>query len=256
MTSSLYLSRARLRARRGEALASIAPLLLPDGERERHAAAHRIVWLLFQEEADAGRTQNWREGKHGFLWRDDGDGNYLVLSRQRPTDPKGLFELDSKAFDPHLAEGDRLRFALRANPIAARQTPEARAAGARGKRVDVIMDSLKPIPSTDWLGKTGRAFERDRIVVAASRHWLARQGERYGFALRRDASFAAAGYRQIQVERRSTRRVARRPAGFSVVDLAGEIEITDPSAFLARLPLGFGSAKAFGCGMMLIRRAG
>jgi CRISPR system Cascade subunit CasE len=72
--------------------------------------------------------------------------------------------------------------------------------------------------------------------------------------LRSEASFSAEGYTKIQIER-TTRRSARRPAGISVVDLAGEIEVTDPSAFLARLPLGFGSAKAFGCGLMLIRRA-
>ena len=33
------------------------------------------------------------------------------------------------------------------------------------------------------------------------------------------------------------------------------IEVTDPPAFLARLAAGFGRAKAFGCGLMLIRRA-
>ena len=37
--------------------------------------------------------------------------------------------------------------------------------------------------------------------------------------------------------------------------MSGEITITDPAAFLSKLPLGFGSAKAFGCGLMLIRRA-
>ena len=35
----------------------------------------------------------------------------------------------------------------------------------------------------------------------------------------------------------------------------GVVEVTDPTAFLSRLAQGFGSAKAFGNGLMLIRRA-
>ncbi|WP_243641924.1 type I-E CRISPR-associated protein Cas6/Cse3/CasE [Rhodovulum steppense] len=42
---------------------------------------------------------------------------------------------------------------------------------------------------------------------------------------------------------------------FGILDLEGRIEVTDPEALLARLARGFGRAKAFGCGLMLIRRA-
>lgn len=255
MTSHLYLSRARLRTRRGEALASIAPLLMPTGERERHAAAHRIIWLLFQATPDAGRDTNWRETEQGFLWRDEGDGRYLILSREQPTDPLGLFEIDTKDIEPALANGDRLRFALRANPVSARKaalTDEQKQARTRGKRVDVVMDALNSVPRTDWESRTGRAFERDRIVKEATHTWLKRQGESHGFALLSDPHFTADGYAQVQVARGARGR--GRAAGFSVVNLAGELTVTDPAAFLTRLPLGFGSAKAFGCGLMLIRR--
>ncbi|MEQ1713035.1 MAG: type I-E CRISPR-associated protein Cas6/Cse3/CasE, partial [Hyphomicrobium sp.] len=61
---------------------------------------------------------------------------------------------------------------------------------------------------------------------------------------------AVDGYTQIGVERKRGR-----PAGFSVIDMEGRIEITDPVSFLAKLAQGFGSAKAFGNGLMLIRRA-
>ena len=64
------------------------------------------------------------------------------------------------------------------------------------------------------------------------------------------ATLTIVNYTQVPVERRRGR-----PAGFSAVDLAGVITVTDPAAFLAKLPLGFGSAKAFGNGLMLIRRA-
>lgn len=252
MTASLFLSRARLRSRRGEALASVAPLLLPTAGAERNAAAHRIVWLLFQSEPDAGHEMNWRQTDNGYLWRDDGDGRYLILSRVPPSDPHDLFELETKEFAPQLRAGDRLKFALRANPVVASKsgfTDEQKR--NRGKRVDVVMNALKSVPRTDWTSRTGRAFARDDLVTETTQAWLAQQGSKHGFKL--SAGFVAEGYSQVQVARSAERR--RRSASFSVVNLAGEITVTDPAALLARLPLGFGAAKAFGCGLMLIRRA-
>lgn len=252
MTAPLFLSRARLRFRRGEALASVASLLLPAPGAERNAAAHRIVWLLFQSSPDAGQEMNWRQTEQGYLWRDDGDGRYLILSREPPRDPHNLFELETKEFAPKLSEGDRLRFALRANPVVASKaefTHEQKR--NRGKRVDVVMNALTAVPRTDWTSGTGRAFARDRLVTETTQAWLERQGSKHGFKL--SAGFVAEGYSQVQVARGPGHR--RRSAGFSVVNLAGEITVTDPSALLARLPLGFGSAKAFGCGLMLIRRS-
>jgi CRISPR system Cascade subunit CasE len=38
------------------------------------------------------------------------------------------------------------------------------------------------------------------------------------------------------------------------VDFEGTIEITDPGIFVEALFTGIGPAKAFGCGLMLVRR--
>lgn len=263
-TRHLYLSRARLRTRRGEALASIAPILIAGGSGDAAANGHRIVWMLFQQTPDAGGAGNWREPAdgHGFLWRDEGDGRYLVLSRKLPTDPHGLFDLDEpKEFAPALAVGDRLRFVLRANPVIRIDQDETRVT-AKGrvtpkrKKVDVVMNALREVPATDWDTKRGRAFERDRMVTSAVSDWFDHQGVSAGFRRVVDAPFTTDNYTQVEVERRNGRRGRKgRPAGISIVDIASEIEVTDPAAFLAKLPLGFGSAKAFGCGLMLIRRA-
>ena len=82
---------------------------------------------------------------------------------------------------------------------------------------------------------------------------MAEQGTKSGFKLARTP--LVDGYTQVQVERNVVRGSKKRPAGFSVLNLSGELEVTDPAAFLSRLPEGFGSAKAFGNGLMLIRRA-
>jgi CRISPR system Cascade subunit CasE len=50
-----------------------------------------------------------------------------------------------------------------------------------------------------------------------------------------------------------------RPAGpdavFGRLDLDGVLAVGDPALFLSSLASGFGRARAFGCGLMLIRRA-
>lgn len=233
--SQLYLSRARLRASRGEALSAIAPLLLPKDNGSSAGHAHRILWLLFQNELDS---------KRDFLWRDEGNGRYMILSRRAPVDPLGLFELETKPFEPNLSEGDQLRFALRANPVVATKealSPEDRAARHRGKRVDVVMHALHKVARGE------RAQRRDEVARQSVSQWLATQGDRAGFRL--PGAPSVDGYMQIPIERKKGR-----PAGVSVVDVEGVIEITDPEAFRERLAHGFGSAKAFGNGLMLIRR--
>lgn len=238
MTTELYLSRARLRASRGEALSAIAPLLIPDDPKQQAGHAHRVLWLLFQDIPDA---------KRDFLWRDEGDGKYMILSPRSPTDPHHLFDLETKPFAPNLKPGDRLAFSLRANPVVARK--QARTADvlerhgprARGQKVDVVMDALKSVRPQQ------RASVRNAIAAKAGTEWLEKQGASSGFTL--SAPPLIDGYAQQPVERRNGR-----PAGFSVLNMSGVLEVTDPQVFLARLSKGFGSAKAFGNGLMLIRR--
>lgn len=234
--SELCLSRVRLRASRGEALSAIAPLLLPKDNGTRAGHAHRIIWLLFQDVPDAQRD---------FLWRDEGNGRYMILSRRPPNDPHGLFEIDTKAFAPVLAKGDRLRFVLRANPVisskAALSADERAVARPRGKRVDVVMHVLHSV------AKEERRKRRDSVTRQAVADWLARQGAKSGFTL--PSPPAVDRYVQIPVERKNGRA-----AGISVVDMEGIIELSDPAVFLNRIGRGFGSAKAFGNGLMLIRR--
>lgn len=245
MSSSLHLSRVRLRAARGEALSSIAPILFPDEPAERTSHAHRLVWLLFQDQPDA---------KRDFLWRAEDVGRFLILSSRPPQDRNGLFDVETKPFEPQLSKGDRLRFVLRANPIRRLDQSETRTT-AKGretpkrKKVDVVMHALREVPRTDWEKRTGRAFERDRIAQEAVAQWFDAQGEENGFQRDDDAPFKVNNYTQLPIERRRGRS-----AGISVVDIEGLIEVTDPTRLLARLPVGFGSAKAFGCGLMLIRR--
>ena len=94
-----------------------------------------------------------------------------------------------------------------------------------------------------------RAPHRPEAMSVAGHGWLAAQCERAGFRLVGPAR--ADGYDQVRVRRGR----GRSDACFSVLDLEGVLEVDDPALFLKALARGFGKAKAWGCGLMLIRRA-
>lgn len=96
-------------------------------------------------------------------------------------------------------------------------------------------------------GYTGISTTLTDVTAA----WLARQGETAGFRLI-GAETGAYSVAALPGHRGPRRRQPQ----FGILDMTGALEVTDPAVFLARLAQGFGRAKAFGCGLMLIRRAG
>ena len=232
---TLYLSRLTLN--REAPAAALLPLLNP---REPGAAAdahHRLIWSVF---ADSG------ERKRDFLWRHDGRGRFYTLS-SRPPQSNGLFNPpETKVFNPVLRAGEQLQFTLRANATkdrAAVSRMEKSARRGKSRRVDVVMDLLRTAPEG---GK--RAAIRDHTAQAAAEAWMNRLGTARGFEPRRTL---VEGYSTIELGRRR-----RQGATFGILDLTGVLVVTDPDAFLAALAAGFGRAKAWGCGLMLIRRTG
>ena len=225
--TGLWLSRARLR-RDTASVGALSRLLVPDDDGPRTAAAHRLVWALFADDPDRRRD---------FLWREEGPGRFMTLSARQPLPVPGLFDIDSTAFAPELAPGDRLGFTLRANPVVSR----IKAPGERGKRQDVVMDALYAVPQGE------RASVRFTVATEAGLAWLARQGTAYGFA---PGEVAVDGYETMRLPREQAK-----PIRFSQIEFTGVLTVTNPTAFLAALATGFGRARAFGCGLMLIRRA-
>lgn len=239
--TSLFLSRAALR--RDAPVAALAPILLPKDGNARVNTTHRLIWSLFADGPERSRD---------FLWRDESGGGgrlgqrFYILSARPPEDRLGLFEIETRRFEPVLGVGDRLRFCLRANPVVAAKQPGAK----RGKRVDPVARELAKLP------REKRAEHRHETTMQTGCAWLAAQGASAGFVLPADP---ATGRPRVKVDGADWRMVprgkGRSPMSFGVLDFEGELELTDPAAFLAALPRGFGKAKAFGCGLMLIRRA-
>lgn len=226
--TDLFLVRAQLR--RDVSAAALASLLAPQEPGAQAGATHQLVWALFADKAARRRD---------FLWRQTGPGAFLALATRPPADPHDLFILDWKAFAPELRTGQRLAFCLRANPVVA-AAPAA--PGQRGKRCDVVMHALYALP------KELRTAEREACIRAAGSAWLARQGKAHGFDVDSE-SLAIDGYDQVRIP-----RAVGRPIVFSVLEFEGVLTVCEPTLFLYRIVTGFGAARAFGCGLMLIRR--
>lgn len=239
-----YLSRVRLR--RDPHVAALAPVLIPPDDDARVHMGHRLVWTLFADGPDRRRDFLWREERPGGARMRR--GTFYILSERLPDDRTELFEpVESQTFAPALAPGDRLGFSLRANPVVCRSVQD----GDRRthKRHDVAMDVLRALDGN-------RADLRLDAVTEAGRRWLTTQGQRHGFRLPDTDAIRVDGYDQVRLRRTPTRRGKTRVPDIriSVFDFDGVLEVVEPETFLAGLYRGFGRAKAFGCGLMLIRR--
>ncbi len=233
MTDACWLSRVRLGS--AASVKALMPLLQQDAGPGSHRSVdvdRRLVWSLFADGPDRRRD---------FLWRRMDDGAFLVLSARPPEDRHGLFEIDEpKTFAPVLAAGDRLRFSLRANPTVRK----AKEPGKRhAPRHDVVMDTLHP------LRDGSRAEHRMAAIRGKGFDWLARQGCKAGFEIRGE-ELLCEGYRQHRIDRGA----GKSALSFSSLDFEGVLEVQDPDLLPSAIARGFGPAKAFGCGLMLIRR--
>jgi CRISPR system Cascade subunit CasE len=226
--SALFLSRISLRA--DPSIATLAPILFDAAGRHRSEASRRLVWTLFADREDR---------KRDFLWREDDARRFYVLSRRPPEDRHQLFTVETKAFEPALSPDDRLVFSLRANATIGRP----RGAGARaGKRDDVVMAVLKAIP------KDERAEPRKEIIQRQGLAWLRRQGAAAGFDFD-EFDVTVDGYEPLTI--RGNGKAALR---LSIIEFDGLLTVREPTTFLDHVARGFGRGKAFGLGLMLLRR--
>lgn len=221
---------ARARLRRDVPAQALARVLVPDEPGAQFGAAHALVWSLFADRPDRRRD---------FLWRQTRRGEFLILAARPPADPHGLFDLECKSFTPALHPGQRLRFNLHANPVVS----VAKKRGQRGKRCDIVTRALAKVTPAE------RTALRDSRIHEAGAAWLARKGAAAGFRIDPE-KLRLDGEEWVCIPRRQGG-----PATFLALTFAGVLQVDEPVRFLAGLLSGFGAAKAYGCGLMLIRRA-
>ncbi|MDG6249203.1 type I-E CRISPR-associated protein Cas6/Cse3/CasE [Methanocalculus sp.] len=199
--------------------------------------AHNLIWSLFTDGPDRERD---------FLYRQELAGNvptFFSVSEREPVNRGGMWLIESKEYAPILREGQRFNFVLKANPVRTK-------ADEKGghHRHDVVMNAKKRLQE-DLLPASEMPSQQE-IIQEAGFAWLASRSEKYGFSVL-NGEVRADGYRQM----RFYKKKGKRPIQISTIDYTGLLTVTEPEAFLNALFTGVGSAKGFGCGMIMIRPA-
>ncbi|WP_446011403.1 type I-E CRISPR-associated protein Cas6/Cse3/CasE [Candidatus Electrothrix sp.] len=198
-------------------------------------ALHQAVWQLFSDSPERERD---------FMYRLDRDGLRPVVytvSEREPEDRSTVWQVAVKDYTPVLRIGTELGFLLRANPVVTKKDAQGR------RRHDVVMDRKKTLQEQ---GVTKQDMPSSaELAQEAGWDWLACRAEQYGFTARQE-NVLVEGYRQEVFPKNRNGPKIR----FSLLDFSGRLTVTDPDLFLRTLFRGMGPAKAFGCGLLLVRR--
>ncbi len=217
--------------------------LLPDASKSKvfwnemsdAYQVHHLLWSLFSCNADQ---------KRDFLYlHKSGEENafFYSVSERIPEDKDGVWNVESKEYNPSLYIGQRLAFSLCANPICTKRDD-----AGKQHRHDVVMNAknqlkLDGVPKKNWPLET-------EIVQDHGFKWLAKKGDQYGFGVEGD-KIQADGYRQ----ERFYKAKGKHGVNISTIDFTGLLTVTDPVRFKQALFHGIGPAKGFGCGLLLVR---
>lgn len=187
---------------------------------------HRQLWHLFPGETKETRRRA-DDSRSGFLFRveDHRPGRpvrLLVQSRQAPHATAGIHVVGTREVHPRPSLGQRLAFLLTANPI-------------------------KTIADAEREGKPGKKSDKCRVPLIREDHqreWL----------LRKLAVGAEVEAANVLPHPPLYFRKGNRGGKLVNSTFEGVLRVRDPNALAMLLENGIGPAKAFGCGLLLVRR--
>jgi len=195
---------------------------------------HQLVWRLFPNDPEA---------KRDFLFRADnhhGAQHYLLLSRRPPVADPLIWEVETKEYHPKLRQDQRLAFQLRANPVITRKN-----ASGRSCRHDIVMDAKKALGWSE-LPASERPHLPD-LIQTVGEAWLAKRLATHGATLE---TVRVDGYQP----QNSHKEGAKGPIRHATLEFEGILKVQKPEPFTRLLYTGLGPAKAFGCGLLLVRK--
>jgi CRISPR system Cascade subunit CasE len=238
-------------------------LITPIAGAEREAAMqwakspyddHQWLWRFLAAKPGTARD---------FLFRRrDSEGSmpgFYVVSARKPQSFSDAWQVQSRDYDPQLQEGQLLAFELRANPVVKHKV------NGKLRRDDVVMHEKKRLLAergikcwSDWPYMDETKPPLYELIQTTCLQWLEHRAEKAGFSIltrklhNKDRSILTE--KSVRVDGYIQHRSRHKDIRFSTVDFAGELIVTDTSAFRKTLLNGIGPAKAFGCGFLLVRR--
>ena len=205
--------------------------------RDNSYREHQVLWQFFDNDLNT---------KRDFLYRqviEHGRVKYYVLSNRMPVDKTGIWHIDPpKVYDPRLSQGQKLFFMLRVNPVVITTI-----ANGKKQRHDVVMQEKKRIGYKQIPEKERPPLQQ--LVQQSSIKWLTARMDYNGFSLAPEQVIAD-GYQQHQISINKQQHSIR----YSTVDFQGVLTVTNIDLFRKALFSGIGKSKAFGCGLLLIKR--
>ena len=209
---------------------------------------HQFLWKFFPAAAGHARDFLFRRiepqgGRQRAL--------YYCVSDRPATAPHPAWRVACREYAPRVREGDCLLFDLRVNPTQAHKR------NGKSRRDDVVMHAKKRLLAERGVSRWADLPQADRpalyeLADQAVRSWLGDESPA-GFAARH-------GFRvldELRVDAYRQHRIARSgqaPITLSTVDLSGRLTVANSEKFTRALLCGVGRAKAFGCGLLLVRR--
>ncbi len=204
--------------------------------RQSEYRIHQVLRKLFAEHADDTRCFVFRH-----LEPEQPDLFYAVSSKL-PTQEDSIWQVDAKDYNPDVKKGQQLIFSLRANPV--RNTRDSQNSH---KRHDIVMDAKiryrnteEPLPP------------RGLLVREAGLEWICAKQDQLGLEID-PTTLAVDGYRTRTFAKTKSPKAA--PIRIATLDFSGYATVTDPEQLTTVLFNGFGPAKGFGCGMLMVRPA-
>ncbi|KAB1442878.1 type I-E CRISPR-associated protein Cas6/Cse3/CasE [Pseudodesulfovibrio senegalensis] len=198
--------------------------------------AHQALWKLFSDSPDRRRD---------FLYRRLDDSSFLTVSERRPEDLPFVRRMEVKEYEPKLANGDRVLFSLRFNPVIKRREPSSDGRRGRQVRVDMVQDERKR------LMREGLEMpSRSEIAQGVAEQWLEKRQQTLGLTLEKETVMAEA-YDQSRFGHRG----GSKAVVLSRIDARGFATVADAGLLEKALFQGVGAAKGFGFGLLLVRRA-
>lgn len=227
---------------------------------------HQWLWRFFNAAPGTERPFLFRRQEGGPL------PQFYLLSSIQPQMPAACsdwWQLRSREYDPQPQPGSLLEFDLRLNPTVSGPTPAELREGQkrlRGQKHDVVMHAKKLL-----LAKHGLQHMRDwdetrhgprpaaqEIAWQACRDWLQSRQQDWGVSIEWDSLQIDAPQQHLEPRKPapdSKQDKPPKPLQYTSVDVRGVLRVTDADKLRARLLGGIGRAKAFGCGLLLVRPA-
>ena len=199
-------------------------------------ALHQKIWDL---------TSIHPEQSRDFLYRIEFNPSNVIrfiylLSTNKINSNEEFFLKASTEYNPSIELGDVYQFKLRANPIVRRKENNV------SKEFSILLDAKHKLKKMGIDYK--ERFSLGELIYDVGFNWLTKKGKNHGFSIK---------HREIKIVNDAEYKMEgipnKQPFSIRTLDFEGILTVTDVVQFTQTLNNGIGPAKAFGCGLLLVK---